>query len=181
LIFLYDGDGKIFKNEGVLVLKQGRPKEQLFAELVALQRDVEKNLEAQEQFIKRFQLLVLAEDDPLTVINLFSCPVALYKKHGILYKMNQSLMENTDLRESDLSEGSIRFLDRITNENFAMLEAVQAVFYGKTSILSSLSHPLELFCKSWSYPTSDDYHSAFFFPLPVGKGDILQGAVMLLK
>ena len=43
------------------------------------------------------------------------------------------------------------------------------------------SYPLELFCKSWRYPVSNDYRSALFFPLPDGDGDIRYGAVMLLK
>ena len=33
-------------------------------------------------------------------------------------------MENTDLRESDIFERNISFLDRITSENSAILEAV---------------------------------------------------------
>lgn len=162
-------------------MKQEKPREQLFAEFAALQRDMEKNLTAQEQFIKRFQFLNQTEEDLLPVINLFSCPVALFKKDGVLCSVNRTLMENTDLRESDIAEGRIRFLDRITNENFAMLEAAEGVFYGKTALLSRLSHPLELFCKSWSYPARDDYHSTLFFPLPEDEGYIRYGTVMLLK
>ncbi len=165
----------------MVTLKQEKSREQLFAELAGLQKNMEKKLAVKEQFIKRFQTLVQTEEDPLTLLNLFSCPVAIFKIGGYLHRTNHALMENTDLQEDDVSGGTINFLARVTNENFAMLEAAEGVFYGKTALLSRLSYPLELFCKSWSYTVRNDYRSALFFPLPDGGGDIRYGAVMLLK
>lgn len=161
-------------------LKQEERREQILAELTTLQRDMEKNLSAQEQFIKHFQFLIQTEEEPLSVINLFHYPVALFKNGGVLYRVNRALMENTDLRESDIFKSDISFLDRITSENFAILEAVEGVFYGKTALLSRLSNTLALFCKSWSYPTRDKYRSAFLFPL-TDDGCISLGAIMLMK
>ncbi len=165
----------------MVTLKQEKPREQLFTELAALQRNMEKKLAVKEQFIKRFQTLAQTEEDPLPLLNLFPCPVAMFKMGGYLHRVNHTLMENTDLREEDVLEGTVNFLARVTNENFAMLEAVEGVFYRKTALLSKLSYPLELFCKSWSYPVRDDYHSALFFPLPSGDEDIRYGIVMLMK
>jgi len=165
----------------VVALEQEKPRDQLFAELAALQRDVEKNLEVQEQFIRCFQFLVQTEEEPLSVINHFPCPVALFKEEGVLLRVNRVLIENTNLKESDISERNISFLDRITNDNFTMLGAAEGVFYGQTVYLSRLPELLKLFCKGWYYPTRDDYHKALFFPLPDGEGDIRHGAVMLLK
>lgn len=162
-------------------LKQEERREQILAELTTLQRDMEKNLSAQEQFIKRFQFLIQTEEEPLSVINLFPYPVALFKNGGVLYRVNRTLMENTDLSESDISDRYLSFLDRITSENFAILEAVEGVFYGKTALLSRLSNPLALFCKSWSYPTRNKYQSALFFPLADDEGCISLGAIMLMK
>ena len=162
-------------------LKQEKSREQLFAELAELQRNMEKKLVVKEQFIKRFQLLAQAEEEPLALLNLFPCPVAIFKMGGYLYRTNQALMKSTDLQTADVLKGSISFLARVTNENFAMLEAAEGVFYGRIALLSRLSYPLELFCKSWRYPVRDDYRSALFFPLPDGDGDIRYGAVMLLK
>lgn len=171
---------KCLKMEVVALEQEGR-RERLFDELVALQRDMEKKLAAKEQFIKRFQTLAQTEEEPLSLLNLFACPVAMFKPGGYLHRVNHALMENTDLRESDLSDRNISFLDRITSENFAMLEAAEGVFYGKTALLSRLSNPLALFCKNWSYPTRDIYHSALFFPLTDDEGHISCGVVMLLK
>ena len=90
-------------------------------------------------------------------------------------------MENTDLREDDVLEGNINFLARITDEDFAMLEAAEGVFYGKNALLSGLTSPLNLFCKSWNCPVREDYQSVLFFPLPDGEGSVRHGAVMLMK
>ena len=165
----------------VIPLKQEKPREQLFAELAELQRNMEKKLAVKEQFIKQFQTLAQAEEDSGALLDLFPCPVALFKMGGYLHRANRALMENTDLQEDDISGGTLNFLARITNENFAMLEAAEGVFYGKTALLSRLSYPLELFCKSWNYPVRGNYRSALFFPLPDGDGNIRYGAVMLMK
>ena len=165
----------------MVALRQEKPRERLFAELAELQRNMEKKLAVKEQFIKQFQTLAQTEEEPLSLLNLFPCPVAIFKIGGYLHRINHALMESTDLQEDDVSGGAINFLARVTNENFAMLEAAEGVFYGKTALLSRLSYPLDLFCKSWSYPVRDDYRSALFFPLPDGDGSIRYGAVMLLK
>lgn len=163
------------------MLKQGKSREQLFAELAELKVNMEKKLELQEQFIKRFQMLAQDEEDLLEIINLFSCPIAVFKRSGYLHRVNHALVENTDLDEAEISKGKVSFLGRITNENFALLEAAEGVFYGKTALLSRLSYPLELFCKNWSFPVCDDYHSALFFPLSDNKGCIYYGTIMLMK
>lgn len=163
------------------MLKLEKSKEQPFADLLSLQRNVKKELAAQTRFIKAFQLLAQEEEDLLSMINLFDCPVAVFERGGILHKANRSLMEQTDLQTEDIIARKINFLGRITNENFAMLEATDGVFYGKTALLSRLTAPLGLFCKHWSCSVSKDYHSTLFFPLPDREGQIPFGVVMLLK
>ncbi|MEM5767284.1 MAG: hypothetical protein AAGU32_03200 [Bacillota bacterium] len=157
------------------------PDRQLFAELAALQRDIERGLAVQEQFIRRFQALIQSEKNAFPLLNLFPCPVAIFGRDGVLHRVNNVLTESTDLGEGDVPDGNISFLGRITNENYAILEAAEGVFYGKTALLSRLSYLLELFCKSWNYPVGDDYHSALIFPLPDREGCITYGVVMLLK
>lgn len=163
------------------MLKQEKTKEQDFAKLVSMQRDMEKKLTVQERFIKEFQLLAQNEEEPSSMLELFSCPAAIFKRGGVLYRANRTLIENTDLPESEVLRGSFNFLGRITDENFAMLEAAEGVFYGKRALLSKLSCPLELFCKSWCFSVHDNYQSALFFPLPDREGNISFGVVMLMK
>lgn len=154
---------------------------QHFAELVSMQRDIENKLVVQGKFIKQVQSLMRNENDHLSVINHFPCPVAIFVRGGVIHKANHTLIEKTDLSIDEIPTGKIGFLDRITNENFALAEAVEGVFYGKTALLSRLSSPLELFCKSWSYQVLDDCYSALLFPLPDREGQIPFGIVMLMK
>lgn len=171
----------VMSEMGVMKLGSEKSKEQSFRDLVLLQKNVKRELAAQARLIKRFQVLAQTEDDMMPMLDLFDCPVALFKKGGVLHRINRTLMESTDLKEGDIPEGNISFLARITDENFAMLEAAEGVFYGKNALLGRLSSPLELFCKSWLYPVRSDYHSALFFPLPDGEGRIRYGAVMLMR
>lgn len=165
-----------------MVLKQEKSQEQLFADLLAMQRDLEKELGAQQRFIEGVQALVRDGGlKPLTVLELFSCPAAVFGPGGVLHGANRALMDHTDLQADEILGGKMNFLDRVTNENFTLLEAAEGVFYGKTALLSRLSYPLELFCKSWRFQASADYHSALLFPLPDSRGFIALGTVMLMK
>lgn len=154
---------------------------QHFAELISMQKDIENELVAQAKFIRQVQSLMQNESDHLSVINHFLCPVVVFARGGLIHKANHTLLEKTDLSIDEMATGKINFLDRVTNENFALAEAVEGVFYGKTALLSRLSCPLELFCKSWSYQVLDDCHSALLFPLPDRERRIPFGVVMLMK
>ncbi len=154
---------------------------QHFAELISMQKDIENELVVQAKFIRQVQFLMQNESDHLSVIDQFQCPVAVFARGGVIHKANRTLIEKTDLRIDKIPTGKLSFLDRITNENFALAEAVEGVFYGKTVLLSRLSYPLELFCKSWSYQVPDDYHSVLLFPLTDSEGRIPFGIVMLMK
>lgn len=154
---------------------------QHFTELVSMQKNIENELVVQAKFIKQIQSLMQNESDHLSVINHFPCPVAVFARGGLIHKANRTLLEKTDLSIDEMPTGKISFLDRITNENFALAEAVEGVFYGKTALLSRLSYPLELFCKRWSYEVLEDYHSALLFPLPDREGHIPFGIIMLMK
>lgn len=154
---------------------------QHFSELSSMQKDIENELVAQARFIKQVQCLMQNESDQLSVINHFPCPVAVFARGGVIHKANRTLLEKTDLSTDEMSTEKISFLNRITNENFALVEAVEGVFYGKIALLSRLSYPLELFCKSLNYEVLDDFHSALLFPILDGEGRIPFGVVMLMK
>lgn len=154
---------------------------QHFNTLISMQRDIENELVIQTRFIKQVQSLMQYEREHLPVINLFPCPAAVFTRGGVIHKANRTLIKKTDLKIDEIPTGKLSFLDRITNENFSLAEAVEGVFYSKTALLSHLSYPLELFCKSWIYQVPDDYHSALLFPLPDSEGRIPFGIIMLMK
>ena len=110
-----------------------------FAELVSMQKYIENELVVQAEFIRRVQSLMQNEHDHLSVIDCFPCPVAVFARvGGVIHKANRTLIEKTDLSRDEMPTGKISFLDRITNENFTLAEAVEGVFYGKTAHSSSL-------------------------------------------
>ncbi|MEA5012240.1 MAG: hypothetical protein VB100_11065 [Angelakisella sp.] len=170
-----------FLRKAVALLEQTNKTTQHFAELVSMQKDIENELVVQAKFIRKVQSLMQNENDHLSVINHFPCPVAVFARGGVIHKANRTLIEKTDRSIDQMTTEKTSFLDRITNENFALAEAVEGVFYGKTALLSRLSCPLELFCKNWSYQVLDDCHSALLFPLPDREGYIPFGIVMLMK
>lgn len=165
----------------MIILKNEKLRRQHFADLVLMQKDIEKELTEQDKFIKQFQLFAQAKDEVLPMINIFSCPIAIFERGGALINVNSALIENTDIKTENIYARKINFLDRVTNENYAILEAAEGVFYGKTALLSRLSYPLQLFCRSSGFLVSYEYHSALLFPLPDDKGLIPFGVIMLMK
>lgn len=146
-----------------------------------MQKDIEKELTEQDKFIKQFQLFAQDKDEFLSMINIFLCPIAIFERGGALINVNSAMIENTDIKTEDIYGRKINFLDRVTNENYAVLEAAEGVFYGKTALLSQLSYPLQLFCRSSVFSVSYEYHSVLLFPIPDDKGLIPSGVVMLMK
>ncbi len=165
----------------MIILKQEKLVEQLFLEFLSMERDVKKELVAQESFIRQFQALAQKDKGDLPIIDYLSCPVAIFERGGVICKANRMLLEKTDLPRTGIGGAKINFLDRITDENYSLMEAAESVFYGKTALLSRLSCLLALFCRSWNYSVDQDYHSALLFPLPDGEGRILWGVVMLMQ
>ncbi|MGI6679746.1 MAG: hypothetical protein ACOX2Q_12090 [Dehalobacterium sp.] len=107
-----------------------------FAELVSMQKNIENELIVQAKFIIQVQSLMQNERDHLSVINHFPCPAAVFARGGVINKANRTLIDKTDLRIDEMITGKVSFLDRITNEKFALAEAVEGVFYGKTALLA---------------------------------------------
>ena len=162
-------------------MESGDPRGQSFAELVWLQKNLKKELTVQTRFIKQIPLLAQAEEELLPLLELFDCPIAVFKRSGVLHRANRVLLEHTDLQAEDIVKGNINFTGRITNENSTMLEAAEGVFYGKTALLSRLTYPLELFCRHPDYSVEKAYHRALFFPLQNSNGRVTFGVVMLMK
>lgn len=116
------------------------------------------------------------------VIGNFPYPIAIFERSGVLTMANLALMQKSDISPDDVQAGRINFLGRITNENFAVLEAAEDVFLGETTLLKNLAEPLSMFVRDDSVPDhSDSYQSAVFFPVVESSGRIAHGAVMLMK
>ena len=74
-------------------------------------------------------------------------------------------------------------LNRITDPNFQVLDAVEDVFSGKTSFLIRLSDPLAMFLQENSSKQldSETYQSALFLPIAEDGSQVTHGAVIFMK
>lgn len=146
-----------------------------------MQRDMEETLGTQERFIASFQLLAREDGGIAALINGLLCPLAVFKRDGVLCMANQALLKETDLQTDEIAAGKVNLLNRVTDENVAILEAVEHVFSGRTTYLKQLSRPLELFCRNENHIVPDALRNALVFPLPDGEGRIQLGVIMLMR
>lgn len=108
-------------------------------------------------------------------------PMALFKKNGDVCMANHALIAETGTTADEMSAGKINLLNRLTDENYSVLEAAERAFLGKTTFLQRLVYPLVMFCRNDNRVVSKAYKSAIIFPIVNAEGDITASAVMLMK
>ncbi|KUG03358.1 hypothetical protein ASZ90_019244 [hydrocarbon metagenome] len=162
-------------------MEEKKTKEQLLKEMIEMQKFIEQKVEDQDRFINRFQALVQKEGLFSQVIDNLPHPIAIFDHSGVLTMANKTLLKEANISLSDIPAGRINLLNRITNENYPVLEAVEDVFLGETTVLKNLHEPLSLFSRDDSYTASANFQSAVFFPVVESSGRIFHGAVLLMK
>lgn len=163
-------------------MSEKKTKEQLLEELIQMQKHIEKKVKVQDNLIKSMQLLIQNEGLYSQVIGKLPFPIAIFERSGLLIMANHILLQRANIRPDDVQTGKINFLSRITNENFAVLEAVEDIFLGETTLLKNLVEPLSMFVRDDFVPNhSDGYESAVFFPVVESNDHISHGAMMLMK
>lgn len=163
-------------------MSEKKTREQLLKDLIQKQKNIEDKVKAQASLIKSFQLLIQNEGLSSQVIENFPYPIAIFERSGVLIMANYALLQRANMRFDDVQAGRINFLNRICNENFAVLEAVEDIFLGETTLLKNLVEPLSMFARDNSVPDhSDCYESAVFFPVVDKSGSISHGAIMLMN
>jgi hypothetical protein len=164
------------------MMSEKKAKEQLLKELLQMKKTIEQKLEEQDSLIKQFQQLNQIDGLFSQVIGNFPYPIAIFEHSGVLTMANRVMLQKANIRPDDVQAGRINFLSRITNENFAVFEAVEDIFLGETTLLKNLVEPLSMFTRDDSVPDySDCYQSAVFFPVAENNDSISHGAVMLMK
>jgi len=150
-------------------------------ELTEMLKAVQEKEKAQDQLVRRFQKLVCEEG--VSAIANFPYPMAVYQQDGTLTYVNCALSLGTGLFTSDLPSGSHNILNRITDANFPLLDAVEQVFMEKTTFLWGLSDPLDIFISenTSGITASSQYQSAILFPMTMQAGKVSQGAVIFMK
>jgi hypothetical protein len=161
----------------------GEQPEQSFEELIKLFGALQEKAKMQDLLVRKFQKLI--QDDGLfsTVAIRFPYPMAAFRQDGALVFVNDALSEETGLTIADLPTGKHNIINRITDPNYKILDAVDNVFMGETTFLYGLSDPLDMFIseRSGKKTLSSDYQDALLFPLIEETGEITHGAAIFLK
>lgn len=153
-------------------------RENASGKLIPMHKDTAYEVGSPDNPAGRVQLLLQDRSLFSRVIANLPYPVALFEKSGAVILMNSLLLRQIGIRESDLLCGKINLLDRVTNENYAVFEAVEDVFLGDATVVKDLVSPLTLFGENVPEGETDPYHTAVFFP--VGANDVRCGVVMLM-
>ena len=154
-------------------------KEQPVEELMKMLKSLYKKEKIQSQMIKKFQKLICNDGLYSTILNDFPYPMVVFEENGDLVFVNNALSTETGLDKVCKHN----MLNRITDENLRILDATENVFLGKTTFLSGLSEPLELFMSDGirGKTSSSGYREAVFFPISEENGQTVLGAVIFIK
>lgn len=152
-------------------------------ELTEMFKTLQEKEKIQDCLIRNFQKLIRNEGLSSSVIMSFPYPLAVFWQNGDLVFVNSAFSKETELYAVDLSENKHSILNRITDANFRILNAVENVFMGETTFLTGLSDPLAIFIseKSSKIKSSSNYQDAVFFPIIEDSGQTTHGAVIFMK
>jgi PAS domain-containing protein len=156
-------------------------KKQPLVDLVETLKSIQGKEEMQDCMVKKFQELIRNKGESYAVINDFPYPMAIFEQDGDLVYVNRALSAITGLYTAELSLGKHSILNRITDANLPILDATENVFRSKTTFLTDLSDPLELFMSAGTNSRTSEYREAIFFPIREDEGKTTQGAVIFMK
>lgn len=161
--------------------KQSR--KQPLEELTKMLKALQGKEKIQDSMVRKFQNLIRNEGWSSSVIKDFPYPMAIFEQDGELLYINRALSDETGLYAINLSQSKHSLLNRITDANLPILDAVENVFVEKTTFLSGLSDPMELFMsdRTGIKKSSSEYREAVFFPVTVDKEQTTQGVVIFIK
>ena len=137
----------------------------------------------QARMVRKFQKLIRNKGWSCPVIDDFPYPIAIFEQDGELVYVNRTLSDKTGLYAINLSQSKYSLLNRITDANLPILDAVKNVFMGKTTFLTGLSDSMDIFMsdRTGKKASSSEYHEAIFFPITGDEGKTIQGAVIFMK
>lgn len=160
-----------------------KAREQPLEELIETLKTLRKEEKLQDCVVQKIQNLIQNEGLFSDAIKDFQYPMAVFRQDGALVLVNNVLSEETGLCIGDLSKSKNSILNRITDPNFQILDAVEDVFMGETTFLNGLADPLAMFISERSSKkiSASNYQSAIFFPIIEDAGQITHGAAIFMK
>ena len=164
-------------------MKEKKTKNQCIDALVELLNALRKEKNVQDMLVQRFQELFFKEGLFSRTIREFPYPIVVFQPDGVIVAVSNTLTEETGLCISQSTAKKHNILNRITDPNFQILDAVEDVFSGKCSFLTKLNDPLAMFLQESSSKQVDleTYQSAVFFPIAEDENRVAHGAVIFMK
>ncbi len=166
--------------------KKGKARERPLVELIKTLKTLRRKEMILDSVEQKFQKLILNEGLFSHTIKDFPYPMTVFRQDEVLVFVNNVLSEETGLYIADLSKSKHNILNRITDSNFEILDAVEDVFMRETTFLNDLSYPLAMFiCERSSKRISkkisaSKYQSAIFFPIIEDADQITHGAAVFM-
>lgn len=157
--------------------------EQTLGELVEALKALQEKEKLQDNVVHKFRNLIVAQGLSSPIIKDFPHPMAIFLQNGDLVFVNSAFSKETGLYPADLTKSKHSMLNRITDANFRILDAVENVFMGETTFLTGLSDPLGMFVSESSTKRRSfiNYKCAIFFPGIEVASQATHGAVIFIK
>lgn len=137
----------------------------------------------QDCMVRKFQKLIRNEGLTSPVVKDFPYPMVIFEQDGELIYVNRTLSDETGLYAINVSQSKHSLINCITDANISILDAVENVFLGKTTFLTGLSDPMEIFMsdRTGKKALSSKFHKAVYFPITQDEEKTTQGAVVFMK
>lgn len=107
-------------------------------------------------------------------------PVAAFDRDGVVRVASRALLRLAKRTASETAAGKINLLNRVTDENYALFEAVRNVFFGEACAVG-LVRPLSLFVRGDGVISPDRYTRAVFCPVSEEDGRFVCGVLTLYE
>ncbi|GAB6173358.1 hypothetical protein JCM15765_28360 [Paradesulfitobacterium aromaticivorans] len=157
--------------------------EQTLEELVEALKALREKEKLQDNLVHKFRSLIMDQGLSSQIIKGFPHPMAFFLQNGDLVLVNSAFSKETGLYPAELTKSKHNMLNRITDANFRILDAVENVFRGEITSLTGLSDPLGMFISESSNKRRSfiNCKCAIFFPVIEVEGQVTQGAVIFIE
>lgn len=108
-------------------------------------------------------------------------PAVIFGRDGVVLAANRALLRRAHRTRAEVDSGTVNLLDRVPDENYAVFEAAEGVFYGEASLARDLVRPLSLFARGDGPPVPDPYACAVFCPILEADGVVAGGLMALIQ
>jgi AraC family transcriptional regulator len=155
--------------------------EQLLNELADVYKMIENGTDAQDQMIKKLQLLLVNDGVFSQIIDFFPYPIAIFTSHYVLIITNRAFDAEVNVSGKQQENAVVQILKHKIDD-MRLATAITRVFAGDTFFLEDLKNPFSMFSGNVqkSIPQPDRFHKAIIFPVPADDAEITHGVIVFI-